>query len=258
MDLNEYWQENKRFVMIVIAGLIVFMIGEMTIGALIKSDLDVQERRLRALSSELRSPRYKARDLTEAKAENQSLRDASDILIGSVNFAPREAFRVDPDGGSLGNQYFATVSRVRDALLRDAGRAGVRIVPDLGLPAMAPTRDEEIVRHLDALDLIERVLRLAIAEGVERVDRIKIKLDPKLGARKGVGLVEKTRVEMRLSGASAPLLRLIVATQTPANGPSILIDTLEMVPERLKTDEAKLHITFLAPRLKVLAEPEEN
>ena len=102
------------------------------------------------------------------------------------------------------------------------------------------------------------MLRIAIREGVERVDRIQIKLDTKLHAKGGVGLVERTKVEMKMSGDSAPMLRLIAATQTPSFGPSILIDAQEMVPERLKTDEAKLNITFLAPRVKVLAEEEEN
>lgn len=258
MDLNDYWQENKRFVLTVVAGLIVFMIGEMMISSFIKDELDSKKRTLGNIQRELKESRYKARDLTQARTENQALRETTETLVGAVAFQPRDLFRADPARGSLGNQYFAAVTTVRDDLLREAGRAGIRIVPDIGLPALAPTRDDELERHLDALDLIERVLRIAIREGVERVDRIQIKLDTKLHAKGGVGLVERTKVEMKMSGDSAPMLRLIAATQTPSFGPSILIDAQEMVPERLKTDEAKLNITFLAPRVKVLAEEEEN
>ncbi len=257
MDLNDYWQENKRFVLTVVAGLIVFMIGEMMIGSFIKDELDSKKGTLGNIQRELRKSRYKARDLTQARTENQALREATETLVGAVAFQPREPYRADPARGSLGNQYFAANTAVRDDLLREAGRAGVRIVPDIGLPALAPTRDDELERHLDALDLIERVLRMAIDEGVERVDRIQIKLDTKLHAKGGVGLVERTRVEMKMSGDAAPMLRLYAATQTPSHGPSILVDSVEMVPERLKTDEAKMNITFLAPRVKVLAEEEE-
>jgi len=254
MDLNDYWQENKRFVLTVVAGLIVFMIGSYMIGSFIEDELDSKAKTLRNLQSELRKSRYKARDLSTAKTENLALREARDELIAAVDFRARDLFHADPSRGSLGNQYFSAVTEVRDDLLREAGRAGVRIVPDLGLPALAPTRDDELERHLDALDLIERVLRLAIEEKVERVDRIQIKLDTKLHARGGVGLVEKTKVEMRMSGAADPMIRLIAATQDPALGPPIVIESQEMVPERLKTDEAKLDITFLAPRVTVPAE----
>ena len=39
MDLNDYWQENKRFLTIVAGGLLVFLIGEMVIPAVSLSRL---------------------------------------------------------------------------------------------------------------------------------------------------------------------------------------------------------------------------
>ena len=50
MDLNDYWQENKRFVLTVAAGAIAFMIGEMMIGSFIGSDLESMRKKLSPLT----------------------------------------------------------------------------------------------------------------------------------------------------------------------------------------------------------------
>ena len=54
------------------------------------------------------------------------------------------------------------------------------IPDDLGLPALAPTREDELARYLEAFDLVERVIRLSFETGVRKVDKIQIRLDPKL------------------------------------------------------------------------------
>lgn len=259
MDLNDYWQENKRFVMTVASGLVVFAIGSQIIGSTIGADLKQERGSLARKTTEYRKSRYLPSDLTLAREENAKLEGVVAELAGRVGFVPRPEFVLDPARGSAGIQYFDEVSRVREGLLRRANRNNVRIVPDLGLPALAPTRDDEIERHLEALDVIDRVLNFAVDEGVSRVEKIAIRLDPGLRSRKGIGRVEKTKVTMKMSGPSGPILRLIAATQAPSNGASIIVDSLTMVPERLKTDEAKLEITFLVPRLSLVdSENTEN
>src|SRR5204863_482021 len=93
---------------------------------------------------------------------------ASKFTVDLSFFAPRPAFAFDPAKGSASNQYFATVSSVREELLTLAGRNNMRIAEDLGLPALSPTRESEIVRYLEALDLVDRAVRLALASGVDR------------------------------------------------------------------------------------------
>ena len=149
------------------------------------------------------------------------------------------------------SQYVERVSAVRDELLRRAGRRKLRLPEDLGLPALAPTRDEEILRHLHALDLIERVVSDAIELGVERIDKIEIKLDPGLYSRQGVGLVESTQVRMKLSGASGPMVDLLARSQS-ADRPALMIDELEILPERNKTQSSRMEVVFLVPYVKPL------
>ncbi len=257
MDLNEYWQENKRFLAIVAAGALAFLVGELVIDGVIGKDLALERRQVSRARAELARGRYSAADLDVARDENEALSAALDELTGRVDFTPRPEFRLDPARGGATTQYFARVSAVRDELLRFAGRLGARLPEELGMPALAPTRDEEIERHLEALDLVERACRLALEEGVPAIDRIGVRLDPGLGSRRGVGRIERTRVEMRLSGPSDALVAWYLATQDPRRGGPLLVEELEMVPERGKEREARLELTFLVARVRREAEEED-
>jgi len=249
MDPNDYWQENKRFVVTVAGGVLLFVIGELMIGKLVGQELTSQRVAVARLAGDLRTGRFRNSDQTAARVENEALRAAVDGLSQAVAFEPRPEFVLDPARGSAGTQYFARVSAVRDRLRREAGRLGVRLKQDLGLPALAPTRDDEIERTLEALDLVERAVTIGLEVGVPRIDKIEIRLDPGLRTRKGVGRMERTQVKMRFSGPSGPLVRFLVETQSPARGPSLLIGELEMAPERQKADEAWLEATFVVVRL---------
>ncbi len=256
MDLANYWQENKRFVVTVAAGAIVFAVGSMLIGSFFRAELTKQRRAADATARKLRTEAmYTQTDLATAQKERDEIAAAVDVLKSSVAFAPRRDFVIDPARGAASNQYFGTVSRVREELLTLAGRANLRLPEDLGLPALSPTREGEIARYLEALDLVDRAARMAIASGVQRIDRIEIKLDPGLTSRQGVGSIESTRVEFTMSGRPAPLVRFLEETQSaspdaagqPA-GP-LLIEKAQMQPARTKTDEVGLEVTFVVARV---------
>lgn len=258
MDLNNYWQENKRFVVSVAAGVIVFAVGSMLIESFFRAELLKQRRSADSTAKKLRSePMYTPGDLTTAQTEHEELARSVEVLRGAVAFAPRRDFVLDRARGAASNQYFANVSRVREELLTLAGRANLRLPEDLGLPALSPTREGEIARYMEALDLVDRAVRLALAAGVERIDRIEIKLDPGLTSRQGVGQIESTRIEFVMSGRPPPLVRFLEESQSPAPdattgqaaGP-LLIEKTQMQPARTKTDEVGLEVTFVVARVQ--------
>lgn len=251
MDFNDYWQENKRFVTGVAMAVIVYLIATMMISSSVGDDLRRAKQSLLRVDKDLREGRYSSADKTRADEQNAALRTAVDQLTGLVAFVPRPEFEVE-SGRPVGSQYVERVSAVRDDLLRRAGRRKLRLPEDLGLPALAPTRDEEILRHLHALDLIERVVSDAIELGVERIDKIEIKLDPGLYSRQGVGRVERTRVRMKLSGASGPMVDLLARSQQPDGGAALMIDELEILPERNKTQSSRMEVVFLVPYVQPL------
>jgi hypothetical protein len=253
MELEGWWQENKRFALAVAGGAALFLVGTLAIDALAGSELTAQRRASNATAEKLRSePLYGPAELEAARAENEALVRALDELVATVDFRPREAFSFDPRKGAASNQYFATVAGTREDLLARAGRAGLKLPEDLGLPALSPTGEAEIARWLAALDLVDRAVRLAIATGCERVDRIEIKLDPRLASRQGVGAVERTRVALSMSGPPWPLVRLLAATQSPElvpGGVPLTVESVEMAPRgKGRADEASLELVLVAAR----------
>ncbi|MDZ4772050.1 MAG: hypothetical protein SGI72_02845 [Planctomycetota bacterium] len=262
MDLSNYWQENKRFLVTVACGVIVFAILWMLVDRYFGDDLRRQRSLVTTTTSKLaKDSMYSAVDLVEAEKENASLTSAVDTLSKASAFAPRTQFVLDARRGSPSSQYFAAVAAVRENLLRQAGRANMRVPEDLGLPALSPTREPDIARYLEALDLVDRAVRSALATGCDRIDKIEIRLDPRLYSREGVGRIEKTRVSFTLSGAGAPMANFLTLTQAagekdsngePLVGP-LLIEKADMVPARTGA-EATLDVTFACARIAAARE----
>jgi len=251
MDLNEYWQENKRFIVSVASGVIVFITGSMLVNNFFRDDLVQQRKSATSTESKLKNePMYTSADLAAAQKENDELKRSVELLSKAVDFQPRDAFRLDPQKGSANNQYFTTVSSVREQLLMACGRGNLRIQEDLGLPALSPTHEPEIARYLAALDLVDRAVHLALAAGMERIDKIQILLDPKLSSRQGVGDVERTRVTFGISGHTNPMVQFLLQSQSPKEFPPLLIEKADIQPSRGKPDEAKLDLTLVLAELK--------
>lgn len=255
MDLNDYWQENKRFLTTVAGGALAFLIGRAVIGSVYGSELRAKKISVSRSETDLRASRFGSRDLNQAREINESLEQAVAELSTLVTFVPREAFHLDPQRGSATNQYIETVATVRENLMRLARRKSLRLPEDLGLPGLSPTRDIKIERFLEGLDIVDRIVRIAMEEGVERIEKIQIKLDPKLDSSRGVGLLEQTRVSFRMSGHSTPLVRLLARTQNDVLD-ALEIDSLELRPERSKPEESQLDVTFVVARLHALDEEE--
>ncbi len=197
---------------------------------------------------------YTSQHLADAHAENDALIAAVEELRAAARFEARPGFRLDPGLGSASNQYLRALARVREELLPRANRGNLQVDSALGMPRLSPTREAEIVRYLEALDVIDTVVGMAINARVQRVDRIQVRLDPGLSSREGLGDVERTRVSLTLTGTSLALTRLLTSTQRPRDGRVLHIDELEMVPSRSKENEVRLELTVVAARL---AAPEE-
>jgi hypothetical protein len=252
MDLNDFWQENKRFVLMVAGGLLAFLIGMLVVDSLYGSELKRMNARLSKAQSGLRSSMYQRRDLDAARDENERLRAALSELHRAVEFAPRPEFA--PGSGPAANRYFAVVSEVRDDLTERAGRAGLALDAELGLPKLSPTREAEILRFLEGLDLVDRSARLALEVGVRRMEKIRIKLDSRLTNKKGIDGLEKTLVEMQLYGPSPALVRLVLLTQQPREGRVIALEKAQFLANENKPDESRLDLTLLAAHVHGLGE----
>lgn len=260
MDLNAAWQENKRSLVATAGGIVVFVVGSMLVDRYFRDELRSQTRAADSAAQKLRAePMFTVADRDAAEKENAALVESVAALSKATAFEARPAFRLDPKAGAPTNQYFAAVSRVRDELLTLAGRNNLRLPEDLGLPALSPTREEEIARYLEALDLVDRAARTAMTAGLQRIDKVEIRLDPKLATRQGVGEIERTRVELTAGGAPGPIVRFLAATQAATRGAGandadawgpLILEKAEVLTSRGKPEEATLQATFVVARLQ--------
>jgi len=248
VDLDAYWQENKRFLVAVGAGVVLFLIGWMAIASFFGDELASQRRRQKALEADLKQPLHSSSALAAARAENEALEQVFGELAGRVEFAPRPEFALRP-GDAASSRYFGVVSDVRDDLLVRCGRAGLAFPDDLGLPKLAPTREQEIARYLEALDVIEATLQLGIEAGCERVDRLRVELDPRLRSNRPVEDLEKTLIECRLVGAAPPLVALLGLLQQERDGRVILVERAEMQAARSAGDDVRLDLVLAVAHL---------
>jgi hypothetical protein len=248
MDLNDYWQENKRFVLVVAGGALAFLLGELLIANAFGDDLQREKKAIAAAQATLRQPQYGTRDLEAARADADALAAAVEQLATAVEFRPRERFVVGRDG-EASTRYVTVAGEVREELLRLAGRANLALPQGLGLPVLSPTREVEIARTLEALDVVDRVVRLAAETGVRRIHAIDIKLDPGLTSRQGVGAIERTRVAFDLRGKPAPIEQLVLATQSDRYGQPLTLASAELATSPEKADEGKYELAFYVVHL---------
>lgn len=245
MDLNNYWQENKRFLSFVGIGLATFLVAwyaiDSSFGAELRATRSTRARR----EADLRQPMFAPADLERAKTQHDALVLACETLRGSVDFAARPEFRLEK-GQPASSRYFAVLERTRDELKRLGSRSGLALPLDLGMPAVAPTKEAELARYLEALDAIDQLVRTAVRVGAARIDQMRVKLDPRTLAGRPFDDIEKTLIEVRLVGPALPLARLLPALQDPGadNARTLLIERADVEPARLKNDHVRLELVL--------------
>ena len=259
MDASAYWQENKRFVVLVGAGVVLFLVAFAVEGSMFAGPLAAAKREISTHRTALRQAQYSASDLATAEQENAALRQAAATLVEAARFRPRQEFVPVASSGPASNHYLRVLTRVREEFGQRAARAGMELDPSLGMPELSPTNEGEILRYLEALDLVESVGDLALRARAERIEKIQVRLDPGLSSREGLGTIERTRVQMSVAGSSLALTRLLAWTQRPAQGGRVFtIDKVEMLTARGKKDELRLDVTFVIARVKDLEPPQES
>src|SRR5262245_44744161 len=255
MDLGAYWQENKRFCVTVGAGAVLFLIGFAVETSLFRGKINAAQRAIQLNKNQLKELKFSAEAQRAAEAENAALRSSVERLTAAANFHPRPEFVPDPAASSSANHYLRTLTRVREDLLQRANRASMKVESSLGMPELSPTVEREILRYLEALDLVETVSDLAIRARVDSVDKIQVRLDPGYGSRGGVGAIERTKVQMIFTGSSLELQRLLAWSQRPgANGRTLPIDQFEMATAKGRPGQGRLDVTFLVARVKEMGD----
>ncbi len=257
MNFSDYWQENKRFVTTVVGGILVFFVAYSVLSGSYGSQARDARRELSRIKGDLQDPMYNGADRDQAEQENETLRATLQELSRRTAFEPRAEFRWNPATGSASNLYFQRVGEVTDRLRRLASRSRARIPEGLDLEPLMTNDSNTIERHLDALDLIERVVTEALASGIESVDRIRVDLDPGFASKQGLGSVERTRVQFDMSGPAESVTATILATQGDRYGRPVVLDSVIAKTPRRNAGQVKLNLSCSALRLHETQQQDE-
>lgn len=155
MDPHEVWQENKRWILGVVAGLLVYWVASSIIGG-VYSTSSVKSQIRRAQKSVGSEPLYNQDALSDAREEQRELSEARTRLDDALVFRADEEFLLEGKGDP--NVHFDVVSRrvVNDSVDR-ADALGIEL-SSASLDWPSPVGDE-VQPTLVAINVIDRAMR---------------------------------------------------------------------------------------------------
>jgi len=199
MDPHEVWQENKRWILGVVAGLLVYWVGTSIIAGVYSTSSAASQIR-RARSSVGSEPLYDRAALSNAREEQQVLTDARGRLDAALVFQPDAEFLLEGKGDP--NVHFDVVSRrvVKENVDR-ADALGVELAAaDLDWPSPVGDEVQPTLIAINVVDLALQRLFSAHAQsrswdadslGLVAVESFKV-MSGAAGAR-GLGARRSTR-----------------------------------------------------------------
>ena len=259
MDLSEIWQEHKRFIVTVASGALLFLIASSVVDAVYGADLSEQRNKIGRATNDLNGPLYTAADKREAEEQNEELASRAMDLEGAIAFVPREAFRlVSASPAAAQNSFMDAGERLRSQLGDLASRRRALLPDGLGI-VMPGTRNVDVFeRHLHALDLLERVVQLALKADVRRVRDVRIELDRAFKSGRSLGALEKTEVTVEVEGDPEAVTQWIAMCETPSKdatlgvdvrGQALPISSLEIRAASVKRSDVLATVTFVVVRI---------
>lgn len=214
-DLNNFLQENKKFLLGSFIGAAFFVAGYAVIDSFVFDDMRSSARDVAAVKARLaKEELYTQKNLDEARSQETLLNDSIKSLATKLVFTTRPEFMLKDGGASPQNQYLDIASRFREKRIDDARSRGIDITDNCGVPDRSPTQPEDIRRTLRALDLADRVLECAISAGVRSIDRIQVHPDPAREDRGESMIREEIKVEFDMESSSRALSAFIEMTQS--------------------------------------------
>jgi len=245
MNFDAFWQTHRRFIMGMAGGLILFFI------LLAISGGGSKERLSKARSSISRSGRqmqssqlYSANQVSTLKERLEELRVRNKLLADRNLPAFRARFQV-PQGTSPAQHYISLSGEMRDELIGWALRRNCEVDDSLGLPPVSPSQPQQIDRVLRGLDVVDRIVHLAVDFGASEVDKVRIAQKRQHRSGRNVSPLDITPITLEVTFARtsiAPFLTALLAEQ--GAGRPLGLTGLEILPRNDKRMEQKVLLEF--------------
>jgi hypothetical protein len=258
MSLDTLWQLHRRFIVGSAIGLIAFLIGMAMIGSTVGKDLKRYEGLVSKHKRSLNTPAYSTSQVNELRTRLNQMKAQTDSLA-SAALPPLRTNYVPAPGQSATQHYIELTGQMRGELIGWALRQNVDVDDSLGLPAQSPTQPQMIARILRGLDVVERVVRLAVQAGADGITDIQIASRiPKKRRNKGGTRLDMTPVTMEVVFAGQSPKNFMKAVMDSADGLGPLgLVRMELMPTNQRKKQRRVILEFAAGALPT-AEVEEE
>lgn len=244
MNLDALWQRNRNFVLLLVGAVLGFFIllWLLTSGAV--SRQEAAGRSLAKAAGELRTPMFGEAQEREAQARLETLR-ARNADFAALALPPVRAEYRLPQGKAPAQYYIELTGALRQDLIAWAMRNNCEVDGSLGLPPVSPTQAQQVERVLRGLDVVERVVRLAVASGARKVEKITI---AERGRRATAGRpaqldLTPVQLEVVFEGLSpTPFLRALLAET--AQGRPLGLSGMEVAAPNPRKRERRVLLEF--------------
>ncbi len=198
MDFTNIWQEHRTFITLVVAGLLFFFVGQNVISGVY--GIDEKRSTVRNMSTSLkRRSAPTTGQLEDARILSEKLRGLHESTVEKICFIPDSRYILTGDE-KPDIQYDRLYNEARNTLVEGAKTLNITVARNIGMPELSPTRKSEIQRALTALDIVTRVVLLAIESQIRIIDSIN--MVPDAGRRKKSFLREQ-RIRFKMQGSTA-------------------------------------------------------
>jgi hypothetical protein len=253
VNLDALWQRNRKFILILLGSVLGFFI---LLWMLTSSSVGRQKAAglsLAKANGELRSANYGDKQEREAQAQLETLR-ARNAEFAAKALPPVRAEYQLPKGKAAAQHYIELTGALRQDLVGWALRNNCEVESSLGLPPVSPTQPQQVERVLRGLDVVERVVRLAVASGASKVEKIGIS---ERGRRSTAGRpaqldLTPVQLEVVFEGLSpTPFLRVLLAEA--AQGRPLGLAGVEVSAPNPRRRERRVLLEFAVGVLPVAA-----
>lgn len=212
MNLDALWQRNRTYVLGLAGAVIAFFLLHWILTRGANARLDSAQRSINSIATEMRAATYGAAQEREAAARLETLRQRNADFARRSLPPVRAAYRLPPNKAAA-QHYIEVTGALRQELVAWALREDCEVDASLGLPPVSPVQAPQVARVLAGLDVVERVVRLAVLNGASSVEKISIS-DRARGGSNRSKVLDLTPVQMEITftGRSpAPFLRALLA-----------------------------------------------
>ncbi len=255
MNFDAFWQTHRRFILGFVGGVVVFFLLLAMTGNGAEEKLHRSKSTISSTKRKVKtSAMYGSRQLSELQQRLQALQARNQELSAQTLPPFRPRFQI-PASTPAAQHYIGLTGALRDELIGWALRHNCEVDESLGLPPVSPSQPQQIERVLHGLDVVERVVRLAVEHGAVEVDKIRIAQKSRRRPGRNRSPLEITPVSMdvvfrRLS--ATPFLRSLFAEQSAGN-PLGLVG-MEILPQDGKRLEQHVRLEFGVGQAVSLAE----